>query len=360
MFEDLKKSFNVDGEGLAAIAESGMLAKILEDFENYELFIRDRAKRLNSKKFVKKLSNGTNVIYGSNQVPELKKIFLYSHLAACCELFDGWELPVHAINRQGMHALISQGLSQFSDAPADKLNELQARVHRTDVVRSMQILRMMGLLSSNSSTQRQLSFAAGNANRELDGIHMNPVIRRKVNILDNSNNMIVFGKSINRPENVVLIDNDPAFDELYTSFNRNYSEWILALNENADSAMKKIPGLMNKKNWRPCNLVAGIRIDHEIIPDVVKYFTQLAPVLDTVSDFVISIGAGHSLKEFEGRINLMAALFEYLTKQGLEPVRIILHGSGNIEEQRNSPLFGCGPTTTYEILYCKIKTKKLV
>jgi len=360
MLKDIEKSLHVEGEGLAAIAEQINFTDILADFENYDLFIEDRGRRLNSKKLIKKITNGHNIVYGINQSDELKNIFYYSHVAACCELFSGWELPVNALNRQNMISLVNQSLSQLKDASKEKLYELQSRIQRTDVIRSMQILRMMGLLSSKSSAQRQFSFAAGNANRELDGVHMSPIISRRSNILKRSEDVIVFGKRVNQPENIVLVDNDPAFKELYLSLNQSQPERVLAFNENADQAIKKLSTLINEKRWKPCNLVAGIRIDHEIIPDVADFFKQFLPVLDLVSDFIISVGAGHNLQEFEGRIQLMSALFEYLTKKGLQPVKIILHANGTSKQQRDAPLFGCGPTTTYEILYCKIKKKKLL
>jgi len=359
MFNEIMKSYQVDGDGLAVIAESGMLSNMLNNFKNYELFLGDRNKQFNSKKFIKKISKGSNVVFGVTNDVELRKIFYYAHLAACCELFNGWVFPLNTINRDSMRALIDHALYQFKNAPIGKLNEFQSKIHKSDVVRTIQVLRMMGLLTSNSESQRQLSFAAGNAERELDGVHMLPVIRHQKNAVDNSN-IIEFSKHVNRPEKVVLIDNAPAFKELYDSLNQDHSDWVLALNEDADSAIRKTSELISDNKIKPCNMIAGIRIDHEIIPDVACFFKQLVPVIDSVADLIISVGAGHTLEEFEGRINLMSAMFDYLKKQGMEPVKIILHGSGSAEAQRASPLFGNGPTTTYEILYCKIKKKKLL
>ena len=359
MFDEIMNSYQVDGDGLAVIAESGMLNNILIDFKNYKFFLKERKKEFNSKKFIKKISRGSNVIYGVTNDAELRNILYYAHLAACCELFNGWVIPLNTVNRDTMRAFIDHALHQFKNAPVSKLNEFQSRIHKSDVVRTIQILRMMGLLASNSAAQRQLSFAAGNAERELDGVHMLPEIRHQKNLVDNSN-IIEFSKLINRPEKVVLIDNAPAFKELYDSLNHDHSDWVLALNEDADCAIQKMSSMIANNKMKPCNMIAGIRIDHEIIPDVAYFFKQLVPVIDSVADLIISVGAGHTLEEFEGRINLMSAMFGYLKMQGMEPVKIVLHGSGNAEEQRNNPLFGSGPTTTYEILYCKIKKKKLL
>jgi len=359
-FDEIMQSFNTDGQGLAAIFESGELMNILDDFIDYELFLKNRNKNINAKKLVKRISKGTNVIYGDTNNSDLRKVFYYSHLAVCCELFYGWKLSLNEVNREAMDALIMQSLSSLKDATSDKLKEIQDRVQRADAVRTIQILRMMGLLSSNSDNQKQFSFASGNAQRELDGLHVVPHFKMQKNILDNNKEIIVFDKTVKKPEHAILIDNDPAFKDLYASLNENYQGRMLAFNEDADSAILKVMELIETKSIKPCNLVAGIRIDHEIIPDVSSFFNQLLPVLDTVSDFIISVGAGHTVKEFEGRINLISTLFKYLKKYGLDPVRIVLHGSGSFEDQRNTPLFGCGPTTTYEILYCKIIKKKLL
>jgi len=361
VLDEIHKSYQVDGNGLAVIAESGMLMSMLHDFADYESFLSDRNKQINSKKFIKKISKGSNIVYGNTVDTELRKIFYYAHLAACCELFNGWVLPLNSLSRETIHALVEKSLYPIKDtASSDMLSEIQSRIHKSDVVRTIQILRLMGLLTSNSVVQRQLSVAAGNAQRELDGVHMVPEIRHQKNIIGNNIGAIEFSKIISRPEKVVLIDNAPAFKELYQKLNTDHADWVLALNEDADSAIKKISDLILDKKMKPCNLIAGIRIDHEIVPDVACFFKQLVPVLDSVADLIISVGAGHTVKEFEGRINLMSAMFDFLKNKGMEPVKIVLHGSGNVEEQRSTPLFASGPTTTYEILYCKIKKKKLL
>ena len=359
--EEIKRSYQVDGDGLAVIFESGMLMNMLDDFNNYQLFLAGRKKQSNSKKFIKKVSKGTNIIHGDVADTELRKIFYYAHIAACCELFDGLSLLLNYLGREAIHDLIDKSLNQLNnDTTSNQLNAVQTRVHKSDVVRTIQIVRLLGLLTSSSNEQRQLSFAAGNADREIYGIHMIPEVRYRKNTLEPTRDAIEFNKTVNQPEFLALIDNAPEFKELYEKLNTEHPHWMLAFNEDAESSISKISDLIADKKIKPFNLIAGIRIDHEIIPDVVNFFKQLAPILDSVSDLIISIGAGHTLEEFNGRINLLSTMFDFLKKKGMEPVKIVLHGEGDVEQQRATPLFGSGPTTTYEILYCKIKKKKLL
>lgn len=357
----LMSAYEADAEGLGTIGESGILTELLFDFIDYSAFLKKRNKEIKTDKLINKLSNGTGIINAIGTATELRKIFYYAHIAVCCEMFYGWQLPMQSINRSEMHQRIQQTLLSFTDSSADNIREISRRIHTSDAIRTIQILRFLGLIKSSSKNTRQISFAAGPGNRDLEGVHMTPSISQQSNILNptTNDNSIKFSKNIDRPENIILIDNDPDFKQLYTNLSKENPEWMLALNEDADMAMKKLPDMIDKRNWNPVNSVVGIRIDHRMIPDIKLFFSQLKPLLDNTADFVFSIGAGHTLEEFYGRKKAMAEMFDFFKRGGMSPVKIILHGGKTLEEQRNTPCFGLSNFTTYEILYCKLKRKKL-
>lgn len=362
-FEELLQAYRVEAEGFGAIVESGRGAEILAGFSNYPDYIRQQTADIKTKKMIKRLSKGTGIIYASNPEQALRDIFYNAHVAACCELFMGWDLPVQSLNRKNTLRCAEKALELYRDQPEDKRYEISKRIHNSDATRTMQILRFFGLLTASSTGFRQLSFAAGSGTRDIDGLHGMPVIERKQGTMAVSvplHDSISFSKKILKPDNVVLVDNDSDIHEHYADLSKNNREWLLALDKDADKAMACLPEILTKRQWGLRNLIAGIRIDHRMIPDVALFMSQLTPLLDTSADFIISIGAGHSVDEFRGRLKVVSALFDYLKQCGLEPVRIILHGQGSIEEQRNSPSFGLSYYSTYEILYCKLKRKKLL
>jgi hypothetical protein len=108
------------------------------------------------------------------------------------------------------------------------------------------------------------------------------------------------------------------------------------------------------------NLVVGLRIDHHMIPDAEKFLRLIGTVIDSNADLIFTIGAGNNVTEFEGRLSCFNKLFAALTRVGLKPVRLLLHGKGSTQEQRSRPNFGQLAYTSYQILYCKLQRDRMV
>jgi hypothetical protein len=97
-----------------------------------------------------------------------------------------------------------------------------------------------------------------------------------------------------------------------------------------------------------------------MIPDAEKFLELIGTVIDSNADLMLTIGAGNKLSEFEGRLNCFDKLFAALTRIGLKPVRLLLHGRGSTQEQRGRPNFGQLAYTSYQILYCKLHRDRLL
>ncbi len=362
-YDALLNAYQDEADGFGIIYETDQFAEMLSNFENFTSFLKDKSRQTKSAKLIKTLSKGTGIIdLATNSNPVLKEILYYAHIAVCCELFQGWKIPIRSITRTNMRQYVQQAFSENYKNSDSNLSDPVNRYHRADASRTIQILRLLGLITISSENIRQISFAAGDAERDIHGIHMIPVIRRQRDKLTNNGNNVLleFSCVVPRSKHLILIDNDPIQTRLYTKFNETHKKWIMALNNDAEDAMEKIPALLRERNWKPCNFVAGIRIDHRMVPDVARFMSKLATNLDTSADFVFSIGAGHNLEDFQGRVIVIGKLFDYLKQRGMSPVRINLHGAGDIEQQRQSPSFGYSPYATYEIIYCKLKKKKLM
>ena len=232
------------------------------------------------------------------------------------------------------------------------------RLGQADTIRSIQILRLLGLFKTKSKNIRQISFAAGAGYRDMYGFHPIPVIKNNSNIFSTTETLFFDLKQV-EPETLVLVDNNPLLKERYDDLIKSNPCSLLALVDDADKAIAKMPQILKKKNWKPFNCIVGIRIDHRMIPNVKEFITSLIPLLDDTADLIISIGSGDILDDFIGRKKVMQNMFNYLKEKNLSPVKITMHGGNSIEEQFTTPCFSVSNFTTYELLYCKIKRSKL-
>ena len=96
-----------------------------------------------------------------------------------------------------------------------------------------------------------------------------------------------------------------------------------------------------------------------MIPSAEEFLRLVSQVTAPEADLVMTIGAGHNLSEFEGRLKCFDALTNLLTKLDHNPIRVILHRGGSLEEKRRTPAFGQLAYTSYQILYCKLKRDRL-
>jgi len=171
---------------------------------------------------------------------------------------------------------------------------------------------------------------------------------------------VTFSISSDRPEQITLVDNDKSLEELYKNYNSESDGFIYAINDDASVALNILPDLIRNKTLKPYNLILGIRIDHRMIDDIPAFFNQLASVAAPDTDLVISIGAGFSESEFEGRVSLIENIFHYLKDSDLDPTRIILHTGETTREGRERPAFGYVATATHEVLHCKLHKEQLL
>jgi len=191
---------------------------------------------------------------------------------------------------------------------------------------------------------------------------MQPVITRKAGTIagnGNKNDIISFEKNIVPAANIILIDNDPAFIKHYATLNNDREGRIMGIIDDVTHAMDALPEILagNGKGLR--NLIVALRIDHLMLPDVEGFLRRLSLIIEKTADFIITIGAGYTTDEFRGRVTKMDEIFDSLIKKDLNPIRIILHGGGTFEVQRNNPDFGLSSISTYEIIYCRLDRHKL-
>ncbi len=348
------RALAAEAHGLGVINSHATERKLIGLFSDIDA-CTERDHQANLGQLRRQLVRG-GIIDGTRRDKRLRRAFLLAHIAACCCLFNGFHLRLKKANAtqvsEQIHLQLQRALAHGTLTP----QALDQRLHDSDAVRTIFLLRTLGLAHLRSEHQNQLSLAPGPGNRDIQGAHAIP---RVTATPGNPEEHVMLSVGYRRPRHITLIDNDPQLRESYTTLNQQEADWLQALNEPLEAALPYITQQVRSGHIRPMSLVLSLRFDHLMIPDSRKFFEDLLPVLDTSSTLVMSIGAGHSPQEFEGRRRTIRSILALLREAGQNPVLITLHGKGSIEQQRNSPLFGHSAYTAYEILHCKLDRERL-
>jgi hypothetical protein len=228
-----------------------------------------------------------------------------------------------------------------------------------DAVRTIQILRLLGLVHISSPQMKQLSLGAGPANKDMNSIHLVPDIRVSTNQLSLMAR-ISFSMKVVNCRDIVITDCDPQRSQQYKLLNAIKNPKTIAINDDTFAVLEGLPAILDKHSLSPRNFIVALRIDHRMISDVASFFRLIGESIASVADLVVSIGSGFTVDDYAGRVNKLGEVFEYLRDCGLQPTLIKLHGSGTLEEQRQKNHFGLSNITTYQILHCKLKRKNLL
>lgn len=360
-FNELLRGYELEAEGLATVAESTNFSDILARFSNYETFLAE--KHQPGTKLVSKLSKSTGIINTSAASPTLRDIFYTAHIAACCDLFNGSLVPATFLNHGNIASWINEVLKPYREADDTQLEQLSSRLHSMDAVRTMNIVRCMGLVTRTPDSMHQLSLGAGPATKDIRSIHLTPQasLQTTAHTIAGEKSAMQLSMHVheNKPADIIITDSDPQREEQYRLLNDSNTNNLLAINRDTNETLQDLPDILKQKNMPPRNLVIALRIDHRMIPNVQQFLGLISMSIDSAADLIVTMGSGFNIDDFRGRTGVIMELFESLKRSGLTPVLIKLHGSGHLEEQRNSPSFGLSNITTYEILYCKLKKKKL-
>ena len=369
--QQLASAYALEADAFAAIAMSPSFDSLIKQFEHYDSYLKTLNKDAKHQGIVRSLLKNDGIIDTAVPTRELAQLFCLAQIAACSELFKGWKINLTHLNREGMRALIDQGCAdirniqeispeirpeQYSEAQRQLLNGINI-IQNVDTVRVLQVVKLLGLISTPASEVQQLSLGVGNGYRDLYGIHGVPCISKKQ---EGTSAILDFDTLDQQAAHTVLVDSDPTYGNHFEALNREECGRVLALNIEAEQAIKILKSKQQGLDLSLRNFVVGLRIDHNMIPDAEKFLELIGTVIDSNADLMLTIGAGNKLSEFEGRLNCFDKLFAALTRIGLKPVRLLLHGRGSTQEQRGRPNFGQLAYTSYQILYCKLHRDRLL
>lgn len=347
-------------KGLVYAGKSPLFPKLIHQFSDAARNLRTQPSY--ARKVHEKLCDANGSIYLRLDKPKLATPILQSQIAACCAMFDGAVFP-NPPEFQQTASWALRNIQGLKNAPPSELKVLELKVHEADTVRMIQLLRAFGLFTKSTSSISQLSLGAAVGIKDIYSIHRLPIvskIRSSHYAPLETRDFLKFETRVQHPEDtIVIVDGDPQHAETYLNYNKTPSPRVLALNVPTEVAIPIIANESADRGLAKRNLIIAIRVDHRMIPDVPTFLGSIYDIIDESADLIITIGAGHNLEQFRGRIEKIAEIYHSLKESQHNPIVIKLHEPGTVEEQRRKHLFGLGASTTYQILQAKVYRDKL-
>lgn len=356
-YDELLQDFITEAMGLSFVFGSDMYLKLISRHEDYKAYLNTNKKSKVVKKFIREIRKKDGVIWASNKSPILFDALCSSHFSSLCELFNKGFFSENVLDSDSLRNAITEQLSQYKNNE-EKINSLYSSLDLLDGVRTIQILRMLSLVTIDTSGINQISLGAGLATKDIFSLHALPKINRKLDELSGYYSLH-FHMLREDPASIIVSDNDPQRHDFYEEINNKNNTNQFALNVDTYEALKMLPELERNNNLAPRNFIVALRIDHRMLPDIKLFFKLIYSCMDETADLVISIGSGFTLDDFQGRVEKIQEMFNYLDKLKLEPALIKLHDQGDIATQRATNKFSRWSLTTYQILHCKLKKKIL-
>jgi hypothetical protein len=332
---------------LEHIRKTSNYSELLAHLKNYSDYLSECANNESANENIKKATNGSNIISLSTPSPEIIEKLQLAHLAACAILLEGLSYPLDQLNTQTiLNAGKKFANSPQSAEPATRVNLLR-RLHGVDAVRTIQLLRLLGLITNSPENMYQLGLGVATGNKDINYVHAEP----KLQIELNAAGQLAHFKSVqHKVADIIISDLDEQYKKLYDTYEKDTDSSISCYISDTYDLLEAL----KERDIKYRNLITMLRIEPAMIPDSIEFLRRLTPIIDSSCDFVLSIGSGDNDDAYNQRVFVVSDLFKQLQIAGLEPVLVKLHDEGSVLNQIHSLKYGSSSTSSYEILYCKL------
>ncbi len=345
---------------LVRLVKTNEYTELLSVFSDYETFIHSKNKQLFTQEVIEQFLLKNNTINTSVSSEPARQLFTCANMAACCEVFEGWTIPVNELEMHKTNEYLQLALNSVGPDKDDIGNKMAQRLNACDTARVIQPLKLLGLLKVESQACYQLSLCCSVGERDRNALHHTPFIKAaQAPVFPTSTpSPLVFGTNLHGYKNIVMIDNDTVLDAIYKQLN-DENENILAMNTDLYAGLEALANKIENKEAGPRNLVVSFRLAPEAFPDIKRYLDCLAAVISEEADLVMTIGAGDNLAEFKHRLQVMNAIFDDLLTRGMQPFRIRNYKGKTPKQQHLRLVNGLSQYASYETIYCRLSKSKL-
>ena len=145
---------------LARIVKSQEFNALLPLFSDYERFLLSEREELFGANLLRKMVNDERVIDVAGTSVLGKQLTTCANMAACCEVFGGWTVPVGDLDESRVHEYLKLALSHTRMDKQAAGRRLAVRLNKGDTARVVSLLKMLGLLPIYTHTCDQLSLCS--------------------------------------------------------------------------------------------------------------------------------------------------------------------------------------------------------
>ena len=345
---------------LITIIKSELFSELLPLFTDYEMFLKYGVDQYVGKSALKMLQDENHVIDASISSGFGSRLFTCANLAAACEIFSGWTVPAGELNIEQAPEYLQMAINHGRNTQENLGQSMAMRLNNGDAVRVSQSLKLLGLVSADTSKSNQLALGASIARRDRHGFHLVPWIGpANPAAMFTVNSPLQFAVKPREPNSIVIMDNDSSMKPVYEKLNIEEQGQVQAMNLGFYEGLDVLAQLVSDNEACPRGLVTAYRLEPRAFTDIELFLAKLGKVIDQSADFVITIGSGDNADEFKHRIDVLNAIAEGLSARGMGPIRLKLCKGKTYDDQRNQPVYGLNQYASYEVLYCKLDRSKM-
>ena len=343
------EGYSYELKALIKLFQSDMGADIISLFSNYESFLKEKRTAILGQNILQLLVSN-NLIDATNQSTISRKLFACANLAASCEVFSGWSMPLSTIHINQSDEYLNMAISAAINTQSNLGQSMAVRLNNGDSIRVIQILKLLDLMNTEPDCY-QISTGSSIGIRDRIATHITPCISIN-HFLRNA--PVQFSTIKSEANDIVLIDNDTnmkaAFDQLNDTQNN-----VHALNKDVYIGLDEVAESIANNILKPRTLITAYRLEPRAYTDIKGYIDRIGHVIDSQADFVTTIGSGDTDRELKDRKQVLNDLHHDLVDKGMNPIRIKMYKGETVQQQRFNPLFGLNQYASYEILYCKLE-----
>ena len=343
---------------LTRLVKSPYFLQLVPWFSQYPLFLERGASCYLGENSLDKLFKSDGILDASVDDPLLERLFAAINLAASCSIFGGWTIPVSELDETRVNEYLSMALASNPESRETLGQSMAERLNKGDAMRIVQLLRLLGLLKTKSSSCHHLAIGASVGLRDRLATHESPALQPVA--LPPAISPLRFGVKLEAPASVVLVDNDPVMAPLYRQINKEKTiNGVSAMNQDLYHAVEMLSGSIECGYRHACSLVTAFRIEPRAFPDTVRFLDAIGSVIAAEADLVMTMGSGDNVAQFKHRLQVLDSISGELEARGMRPLRMKFHVDGSLQEQWIGSVFGMSHYASHQALYCRLNREAL-
>ena len=197
------EGYSYELKKLIKLFQSDVGSEILSFFSNYDSFLKEKRSSYLGENVLQTITNN-NLIDASDQSNAASKLFACANLAASCEIFSGWSIPLSTIDIKQSDEYLKMAISGAINTQPNLGQSMAVRLNNGDSIRVIHILKLLGVLETGPECF-QLSTGSSIGIRDRIATHITPHI--SINHFLN-NAPVQFSTIKSQADDIVLIDND--------------------------------------------------------------------------------------------------------------------------------------------------------